>query len=203
MDAESDEELKETDERMEPLAKSRSPSEDEGSNEERAVTFQARRGGDSPSIFDFAGPPDRINRTAASDINAEFCPCSISFLTCRQIFQVITDESNRFFHRYTYVIQKCMKHFSITTCDYDPRNTGAVRKGSVHLEYLENRSRGQKTLLRILATVTLPWGQSVGSETLLTDLVNCANVAFTNLLTFNGDFSFGNSQKSQGAKSGL
>jgi hypothetical protein len=28
-------------------------------------------------------------------------------------------------------------------------------------------------------------------------------VAFTNLLPFNGDFSFGKSQKSQGAKSGL
>jgi hypothetical protein len=31
----------------------------------------------------------------------------------------------------------------------------------------------------------------------------CVTVAFTNLLTFNGDFSFGKSQKSQGAKSGL
>jgi len=29
------------------------------------------------------------------------------------------------------------------------------------------------------------------------------NVAFTNLLTFNGDFSSGKSRKSQGAKSGL
>jgi len=61
MDKESDEELKETDERIEPRAKSRSPSEDEDSNEERAVKFQARRAGDSPSIFDFTGPPDRIN----------------------------------------------------------------------------------------------------------------------------------------------
>ena len=31
----------------------------------------------------------------------------------------------------------------------------------------------------------------------------CVTVAFTNLLPFNGDFSFGKSQKSQGAKSGL
>jgi hypothetical protein len=99
MDAESDEELKETDERMEPHAKSRSPSEDEFSAEERAVKFQDRRTGDSPSIFDFAGPPDGINRTAASGINAEFCPCSIFFLPCRQISQITTDESNRYFHR--------------------------------------------------------------------------------------------------------
>ena len=31
----------------------------------------------------------------------------------------------------------------------------------------------------------------------------CVTVAFTNLLPFNGDFSFGKSQNSQGAKSGL
>ena len=31
----------------------------------------------------------------------------------------------------------------------------------------------------------------------------CVTVAFINLLPFNGDFSFGKSQKSQGAKSGL
>jgi len=99
MDAESDEELKETDERMEPHAKSRSPSEDEFSAEERAVKFQDRRAGDSPSIFDFAGPPDGINRTAVSDINAEFSPCSTSFLPCRHISQITTDESYRYFHR--------------------------------------------------------------------------------------------------------
>ena len=46
-DAKSEEEITETDEQMEPHAKSRSPSEDEGSAEERAVTFQARRAGDS------------------------------------------------------------------------------------------------------------------------------------------------------------
>jgi len=43
----------------------------------------------------------------------------------------------------------------------------------------------------------------VGSETPLTEPVYCVTVAFTNLLPFNGDFSFGKSQKSQGAKSGL
>ena len=35
------------------------------------------------------------------------------------------------------------------------------------------------------------------------DAVDCATVAFTNLLSFNGDFSFGKSQKSQSVKYGL
>jgi len=43
----------------------------------------------------------------------------------------------------------------------------------------------------------------VGSETPLTELVYCVTVAFTNLLTFNRDFSFGKSVKSRGGKSGL
>jgi len=33
--------------------------------------------------------------------------------------------------------------------------------------------------------------------------VYCVTVAFTHLFPFNGDFSFGKNQKSQGAKSGL
>jgi len=37
----------------------------------------------------------------------------------------------------------------------------------------------------------------------LIELVYCVTVTFTNLLTFEGDFSFGKNQKSQGAKSGL
>jgi hypothetical protein len=37
----------------------------------------------------------------------------------------------------------------------------------------------------------------------LTELVYCVTIAFTNLLTFKGDFSFGKNHKSQGAKSGL
>jgi len=34
----------------------------------------------------------------------------------------------------------------------------------------------------------------------MTELVNCVTVTFTNLLHFNGNFSFGKSQKLQGAK---
>jgi len=38
---------------------------------------------------------------------------------------------------------------------------------------------------------------------LLTEFVYCVTIAFTNLLRFNGDFSFGKSQKLQGDKYGL
>jgi hypothetical protein len=54
-----------------------------------------------------------------------------------------------------------------------------------------------------ISRVTLPWDQSVASETLLAGLVYCVTTTLKNLLTFNGDFSFGKSQKSQGAKFGL
>jgi len=62
-----------------------------------------------------------------------------------------------------------------------------VWKVSGHFEYLENRSRGLDVTwkpvrgdLTVLPwTVTLPWVQSVGSETPLTQLVYCVTVAFT------------------------
>ena len=64
----------------------------------------------------------------------------------------------------------------------------AVRKVSVHSEYLENRSRGLDLTWQPVRgdltvhpwTVTLPWGSSVGSETPLIELVYCVTVAFTN-----------------------
>jgi len=37
----------------------------------------------------------------------------------------------------------------------------------------------------------------------MAELAYCVTVAYTNLVPFNGDFSFGKIQKSQGAKSGL
>jgi hypothetical protein len=91
------------------------------------------------------------------------------------------------------------------------KNTKAARKVSSHFEYLENRSRGLDVTRQPIRgdltvhplTVTLPWGWSVGSETPSTELVYCVTVAFTNLLTFNGDFSYEKNQRSQGAKSGL
>jgi len=54
-------------------------------------------------------------------------------------------------------------------------------KISVHIEYLENWSRGLDVTWQLVRgdltvhpwTVTLPWGLSVGSETPLTELVYC------------------------------
>ena len=88
---------------------------------------------------------------------------------------------------------------------------GLSGKYSAILEYIDNRSRRldvtwqpvRGDLTAYPCTFAVTWGQSVGSETPLTQLVYCVTVAFTNLLTFDGDFSFGKSQKSQGAKSGL
>lgn len=99
MDEESDEELEETDELMESRVQS-SSSEDEDSTRETEVTFRARRAGDSSNVFDFTGPPNGVNRSAASDINAESSPFSIFILFFRQIFQITLDDTNRYFHQY-------------------------------------------------------------------------------------------------------
>lgn len=50
--------------------------EDEDNTEETEVTFGARRAGGSSNVFDFTGLPNGVNRSAASDINAESCPFS-------------------------------------------------------------------------------------------------------------------------------
>ena len=79
------------------------------------------------------------------------------------------------------------------------------------LNILKTRSRGLDVTWQPVIgaltvhpwTVTLPWVQSVGSETPLNDLVYFVTVSFTNPLPFNGDFCFGKSQKSQEDKSGL
>jgi hypothetical protein len=93
------EELEETDELMESRVQS-SSSEDEDSTEETEVTFWARRPGDSSNVFDFIGPPNGVNRSAASDINAVSSPISIFILFFRQIFQITLDDTNRYFHQY-------------------------------------------------------------------------------------------------------
>jgi hypothetical protein len=99
MDEESDEELEETDELMESHVQS-SSSEDKESTEETEVMFRARTAGDSSNVFDFTGPPHGVNRSAASDINAESSPFSIFILFFRQIFHIILFETNRYFHQY-------------------------------------------------------------------------------------------------------
>jgi hypothetical protein len=99
MDEESDVELEETDELMESRVQS-SSSEGKDSTEETEVTFWARRAGNSSNVFDFTGPPNGVNRSAASDINAVSSPLSIFILFFRQIFQITLDEMNRYFHQY-------------------------------------------------------------------------------------------------------
>jgi hypothetical protein len=87
MDEESDEELEETDKLMESHVQS-SSSEDEDSTEETEVTFRARRAGDSSNVFDFTGLPNAVNRSAASDINAESSPFSSSFSSSGRFFKL-------------------------------------------------------------------------------------------------------------------
>jgi len=97
MDEDSDEELEEIDERMQ----SSSSSEDEDNTKQTEVMFQTRRDKNSPKVFDFTGPPSGVSHSAAPDINAESSPLSLFMLFFRQIFQLILEETNRYFHQYT------------------------------------------------------------------------------------------------------
>ena len=84
MDKDSDEELEERDEVMKPRVQSSSSSEDD--TEDIELTFRATRAVDSSYVFDFTGPPNDVNRLAASDINAESSPFSILTLFFRPVF---------------------------------------------------------------------------------------------------------------------
>jgi len=97
MNEDSDEELEETDERM----RSSSSSENEDNTKETEVMFQTRRAEDSSKVFDFTGPPSGVSRSTAPDINAESSPLSLFMLFFRQIFQLILEETNCYFHQYT------------------------------------------------------------------------------------------------------
>jgi len=61
MDEESDEELEDRDEVVEPHVQSSSFSEDEVDAEETEVACWATRPGDSSNFFNFIGPPDGVN----------------------------------------------------------------------------------------------------------------------------------------------
>jgi len=100
MDEESDEELEDRDEVVESSVHSSSSSEDEDDAEETEVAFRATRAGDSSNFLNFTGPPNGVNRSAASDINAESSPFSVFILFFRQVFQIILTETNRYFHQY-------------------------------------------------------------------------------------------------------
>jgi hypothetical protein len=62
--------------------------------------FRPRRAKDSSKVFAFTGPPSGVNRSAAPDVNAESSPLSLFMLFSRQIFQLLLEETNRYFHQY-------------------------------------------------------------------------------------------------------
>jgi hypothetical protein len=74
MNEDSDEELEDRDEMMEPRIQSSLSSEDDEDTEEIEDTFRATRPGDWSNILDFTGPPSGVNRSVASDRNAESSP---------------------------------------------------------------------------------------------------------------------------------
>ena len=82
MDEESDEELEDRDEVVESSVHSSSSSEDEDDAEETDVAFWATRAGDSSNFLNFTGPPNGVNRSAGSDINAESSPFPIFVILC-------------------------------------------------------------------------------------------------------------------------
>ena len=51
-------------------------------------------------FLEFTGLPSGVNRSAASDINADSSPFSIFILFFRQVFQFILTETNRYFPQY-------------------------------------------------------------------------------------------------------
>jgi hypothetical protein len=62
--------------------------EDEDDTEETEVTFRATIFGDSSNVLDFTGPPNGINRSATSDINAESSPIQSSFYFSGRFFKL-------------------------------------------------------------------------------------------------------------------
>jgi hypothetical protein len=76
-----------------------SSSEDEDDAENTEVAFRATRAGDSSNFLNFTGPPNGVNRSAASYINAESSPFSIFILFFSQVLQIVLTETNRYFHR--------------------------------------------------------------------------------------------------------
>jgi hypothetical protein len=105
IEEESDEELEEINDLIHPpenasSSSSSSSSEEEEEEEEEEMRFRVRRRGDSANILDFTGYPNGINRTAAPDINATSSPFSIFILFFQRVFQILLEESNRYFHQF-------------------------------------------------------------------------------------------------------
>ncbi|PNF34306.1 hypothetical protein B7P43_G15809, partial [Cryptotermes secundus] len=103
MEEESDEELEDIN-KVEPqgnMSSSSSPSSSSSDKaEETEIRFRDRRPGDSPNVLDFTGPPSGINRSAAPNINAQSSPFSIFILFFQQIFQILLQETERYFHQF-------------------------------------------------------------------------------------------------------
>jgi hypothetical protein len=97
---ESNEKLEDRDEVVRPRVQSSLSSEDEDDAEESEVAFRVTRAGDSSNFSNFAGPPNGINRSVASDINTESSPFSIFILFLRQVFQIVLTKTNCYFHQY-------------------------------------------------------------------------------------------------------
>jgi hypothetical protein len=109
----SDGELEETDEVMEPCVHSSSSSDDQDDIEETEGTLQATRAGESSNVFDFTGPPNGVNQSAASNMNAESVHSSILILFLRWIFQIPT-ETNCYSHQYmSSKIQEALQHIQL------------------------------------------------------------------------------------------
>jgi len=83
LDEESDKELEDRDEVVEPRVQSSSSSEDEDDVEETEVVFRSTGAGDSSNFLNFTGPPNGIKRSATSDTNAESSPFSTFILFFR------------------------------------------------------------------------------------------------------------------------
>ncbi|PNF38681.1 hypothetical protein B7P43_G17914 [Cryptotermes secundus] len=81
MEEESDEELEDTNEFIQPRANMLLPSSSSSSDEaeETEIRFRDRRPRNSPKVLDFTGPQSGINRSAAPNINAQSSPFSIFF----------------------------------------------------------------------------------------------------------------------------
>ena len=118
-----DEELEDRDKVVEPHVQSSSSSE-HNDVEETEVAFQATRAADSSDFLNFTGPPNGVNQSAASDINAESSPFTIFLLFFRQVFRIILTETNCYFHQYMSFYRK---HFSTTTWYYHRRNVQIFR----------------------------------------------------------------------------
>jgi len=88
MNEESDKELEDRDEVVEHRVQPSSSSEDKDDAEETEVAFRATRAEDSSNFLNFAGPSNGVNRSAASDINAESSHFSIFILFLGRSFKL-------------------------------------------------------------------------------------------------------------------